>query len=487
MKAVVVEIKDGFAAVLSDDGQVVKVKNNNYETGQRIELRNPAAKVRRKLAALTAATAACVILGTGCWAYATPYTYVSVDVNPSIEYTLNRFDRVLAVKAVNEDGKAIIDEITLAKLKNKPIQSAIAATVDQITAAGYLEEASSRSIVITTSSENGKKAEALAADLQKTVEEKVSTSEKPVVVESYIAGSKDSSEAAKNDEVKKPVQDSKTGKDSKTEEDAKASKENNTNNPAGAWNNYLRNNPDYTWNSDSAWSNDTWNSFHSRSTGSAWNPYGSWYSYDKSNKSDQSKKSDNTSNRKSEDKTNTEENKKNTGKNDSKNTGKNDNKNNNSDNNVTISPYDIWSNAPDDNSYGFWYNSSGNNSYGSWYSIPGYNPYGSWYSIPDSSEKHEPKNTSTDNKNQSGNKQEDNHNGNSKDTAKNSNKKSHKNSKEASDKNSGKNSIGDSSKASNKNSNQNFGKNSNKDSYKKPSQNYSDYRFGFYGMWNSRK
>jgi len=43
----------------------------------------------------------------------TPVSYVSVDVNPSAELALNRFDRVVSVTAFNEDGAAAVDGLEL--------------------------------------------------------------------------------------------------------------------------------------------------------------------------------------------------------------------------------------------------------------------------------------------------------------------------------------------------------------------------------------
>ena len=121
MKSVVLEIKGKFAAVLSDDGSIKKVKNRNYAVGQEIwsiqkeeDLKMKNLPITKKIA-LCASCAAIMLFGTGAgvWVYAAPYSYVSLDVNPSIEYTLNRLDRVIKVKAVNDDGQAILDEVNM--------------------------------------------------------------------------------------------------------------------------------------------------------------------------------------------------------------------------------------------------------------------------------------------------------------------------------------------------------------------------------------
>lgn len=54
------------------------------------------------------------IAGTGVysWFYK-PVSYISIDINPSIELALNRFDRVISVTAYNPEGEKIIEGLSL--------------------------------------------------------------------------------------------------------------------------------------------------------------------------------------------------------------------------------------------------------------------------------------------------------------------------------------------------------------------------------------
>lgn len=63
-----------------------------------------------------AAAAACallVFLAGGSYLYFTPTAYISVDINPSLELGINRFDRIVSVTGYNEDGKALADSLDL--------------------------------------------------------------------------------------------------------------------------------------------------------------------------------------------------------------------------------------------------------------------------------------------------------------------------------------------------------------------------------------
>lgn len=58
----------------------------------------------------------CIFLlaGTGGYAvYSRPVSYISIDVNPSIELAINRFDKVVSAKGYNADGQDILQHVAL--------------------------------------------------------------------------------------------------------------------------------------------------------------------------------------------------------------------------------------------------------------------------------------------------------------------------------------------------------------------------------------
>lgn len=164
MKNIVLEINHNEAVILSDDGTVSKIKNNNYSIGQVISMENTK-KPKSKLYTFAASfVAAMIILTVGVFAYFTPVNYVSLDVNPSIEYTINLFDRVLSFESVNEDGKQIIKNLNL---KNKKITQALEETLEKIVAEGYITKSENAGVVISIT--DSAKAEVLVNEiLEKT-------------------------------------------------------------------------------------------------------------------------------------------------------------------------------------------------------------------------------------------------------------------------------------------------------------------------------
>ncbi len=87
-----------------------------------------------------AAAAACLVLlltGAGAWACFTPTSTVSIDVNPSLELRVNRFDRVISVSGFNEEGQTLADAFNLTFL---PCSVAVEQLLDSQDMASYLSQ-----------------------------------------------------------------------------------------------------------------------------------------------------------------------------------------------------------------------------------------------------------------------------------------------------------------------------------------------------------
>lgn len=110
-------LKEAFGCI--EAGRDLKQNTANYlETvrRQREENAHKALSGRRKmsLAAGVAGLFLLFFLGAGArqllWV---PVSYVSIDVNPSIELTLNQIDRVIAAEAYNSDGERILESVSV--------------------------------------------------------------------------------------------------------------------------------------------------------------------------------------------------------------------------------------------------------------------------------------------------------------------------------------------------------------------------------------
>jgi hypothetical protein len=170
MKAVVLEIKDGYAALLQEDGTIVRMKNRNYKTGDVINMRKSGMLRNKGFSVFVAAAAMFIMLaGSGAWVYGNTAYYVSLDVNPSVMMEVNLLDRVIGMEAMNEDAEILLSSLDL---KNKNIEDAIAEIVARLADAGYLDTEGGN-VVVSTLAKNSEKAERLAGELKEAVEEEI--------------------------------------------------------------------------------------------------------------------------------------------------------------------------------------------------------------------------------------------------------------------------------------------------------------------------
>lgn len=55
----------------------------------------------------------CLLFTGGYWLYFTPTATISIDINPSIELGVNRFNRVVTVEGYNADGEALASALSI--------------------------------------------------------------------------------------------------------------------------------------------------------------------------------------------------------------------------------------------------------------------------------------------------------------------------------------------------------------------------------------
>ena len=159
MKAVIVELNGRFAAALDDSGGITKVANKHYRIGQVIDMKNNISPLKSvSKVAIAAAVVFCVVGLGGLGAYAyyqTPSTYVSFDINPSVELGVNAFDVVVSVDAVNEDGEALIEgQDLLGKDSEEAIENLVDSAIDK----EYIQDDGSSVISVVVESDNEEKA-----------------------------------------------------------------------------------------------------------------------------------------------------------------------------------------------------------------------------------------------------------------------------------------------------------------------------------------
>ncbi len=169
MKAVVLEVRGKEAVVLTTDGEIIKIKQNNYKTGDTIELSEKQAKGKTipyreiwKYGSMAAAAA--LILGCGgTYSYnnVVACSYVSLDAEPSIEYTLNRKNLVLDVTALNEEAAEIVEDLKDAGVKQNTLSEAMEKTAELLEKYGYMDADETDYVLINVSCDSEKQRDLL--------------------------------------------------------------------------------------------------------------------------------------------------------------------------------------------------------------------------------------------------------------------------------------------------------------------------------------
>ena len=101
----------------------------------------------------TAAAAACLLVAVtagGAWLYLTPSAYISIDINPSLELGVNRFDRIVSIEAFNSDGQELAEQLDI---RYMDYNEAMEELLSEQTVETYLSEGAVMAVTVAGSDE----------------------------------------------------------------------------------------------------------------------------------------------------------------------------------------------------------------------------------------------------------------------------------------------------------------------------------------------
>lgn len=132
MKGVVVEIRNGQAAVLTRKGTILTT-HKSCQVGDIVTVHfNPFTYIfsgkgsRRALFAFAAVLIAAIFFSFHYYAWnVEAASYVTAGEDGSIEYTLNRKNEVIAITALNEEAEESVSQLEEAGLQGMPISQAL--------------------------------------------------------------------------------------------------------------------------------------------------------------------------------------------------------------------------------------------------------------------------------------------------------------------------------------------------------------------------
>lgn len=111
-----------------------------------------------KFASVTASVAAIFVMlfvGYRFLFSVNEYAYVDIDINPSIEMTINKNDNVLKAEALNSDGQILLNSV---KLKNMELFDAVSLLLNKSKEIGFIDSDNNK-VILTTSVNSDKVSE----------------------------------------------------------------------------------------------------------------------------------------------------------------------------------------------------------------------------------------------------------------------------------------------------------------------------------------
>lgn len=107
-------IHNALGAVHAEDGLKARTKAAVIAAAEAKK------RARRRLAAVVSAAACALMFSAAAFGwniYYTPVYALGIDINPSLELGINRFDRVVSVTGCNEDGTALAEAYDVRNMK----------------------------------------------------------------------------------------------------------------------------------------------------------------------------------------------------------------------------------------------------------------------------------------------------------------------------------------------------------------------------------
>ena len=155
MSYLVMETHPAYAVLLDEEGRFLKAANLRYQVGDTVqdivELQPPKAKspaLWKPLSGLAGLAACLCLVFFGYYQpNYTAYGTLRIQINPDVEMTVSRTDRVLGLDGLNEDGEALIAGYAY---QGKDRETAAGELVERAIDMGYLSDGETVSITVTS-------------------------------------------------------------------------------------------------------------------------------------------------------------------------------------------------------------------------------------------------------------------------------------------------------------------------------------------------
>lgn len=159
----ITHFKSGLSQIKADEDLVNRTElylKNELNKQQKNNIKFSHIKLYSKAKLIIACFAFLIVAaGTGAYAYyITPVSYLSIDINPSIELGINKIGKVIKSEGYNNDGNMILKNT---KIIGKNVESSVKFLVSSAVCSGYINDDGSTVISITSETDDSSTAEKL--------------------------------------------------------------------------------------------------------------------------------------------------------------------------------------------------------------------------------------------------------------------------------------------------------------------------------------
>lgn len=176
MKGIILDFDGKYVIVVTHKGDFKRIYNNYHgcQVGDEIEIKDSFfgswISSNRKVLAIAACLLLVVIGCYGVSGFVTPNTYVTMDINPSVELSLNRYERVLEARGLNSDGAAIVKSNR--EFRNMKLKDALEILLTRAKESEYLRP-NKNTVMLTVSNANDSISQDLENQLKDIAETKL--------------------------------------------------------------------------------------------------------------------------------------------------------------------------------------------------------------------------------------------------------------------------------------------------------------------------
>lgn len=158
-KGSILQLKEKQAIVMTDTCDFIKVKRrSDMFVGQQITFNKMDIYQSRKLSLKAVSLIASVFILALCTIFymqvfnpTAVYAYIDVDINPSLEFSIDRNSEVVSVSTLNQDAASLIRDLDLVGL---PVKEAIVKVVEASKTQGFIAVGKENAVLISAAMNN---------------------------------------------------------------------------------------------------------------------------------------------------------------------------------------------------------------------------------------------------------------------------------------------------------------------------------------------